>query len=113
MQSHFPNPGSRARRASSTLPWPSSRNPLAVTAEWAYSSKPHAGHPSWPRLYVSWGPQRGQSFHPSSNDTGGTMHDQPKATEEEQEQVPERLEDEQEQQAQGHSRDAGPEDDED
>jgi hypothetical protein len=40
------------------------------------------------------------------------MHDQPEATEEEQEQVPERLEDEQEQQAQGHSRDAGPEDDE-
>jgi hypothetical protein len=41
------------------------------------------------------------------------MHDQPEATEEEQEQVPERLEDEQEQQAQGHSRDAGPEGDED
>jgi hypothetical protein len=40
------------------------------------------------------------------------MHDQPGATEEEQEQVPERLEEEQEQQAQGHSDDAGPEDDE-
>lgn len=40
------------------------------------------------------------------------MQDQPGATEEEQEQVPERLEEEQEQQAQGHSDDAGPEDDE-
>jgi hypothetical protein len=39
------------------------------------------------------------------------MHDQPEATEEEQEQVPERLEEEQEQQAQGHSSDDGPEDD--
>jgi hypothetical protein len=35
------------------------------------------------------------------------MHDQPEATEEEQEQVPERLESEQEQQAQGHSDDEG------
>ena len=42
---------------------------------------------------------------------GGTMHDQPEATEEEQEQAPERLEEEQEQQAQGHSEDAGPPDD--
>jgi hypothetical protein len=40
------------------------------------------------------------------------MHDQPEATEEEQEQVPERLEDEQEQQAQGHSDDEAPKDDE-
>ena len=39
------------------------------------------------------------------------MHDQPEATEEEQEQAPERLAEEQEQQAQGHSDDAGPEDD--
>ena len=39
------------------------------------------------------------------------MHDQPEATEEEQEQAPERLEEEQEQQAQGHSEDAGPPDD--
>jgi hypothetical protein len=39
------------------------------------------------------------------------MHDQPEATEEEQEQAPERLDDEQEQQAQGHSDDTGPEDD--
>jgi hypothetical protein len=38
------------------------------------------------------------------------MHDQPGATEEEQEQVPERLAEEQEQQAQGHSEDVGPED---
>jgi hypothetical protein len=38
------------------------------------------------------------------------MHDQPEATEEEQEQAAERLEEEQEQQAQGHSEDAGPED---
>ena len=41
------------------------------------------------------------------------MHDQPGATEEEQEQVPERLEDEQEQQAQGHSDDGSREDDPD
>ncbi|HZC28511.1 MAG TPA: hypothetical protein VE269_02135 [Gaiellaceae bacterium] len=41
------------------------------------------------------------------------MHDQPAATEEEQELAPERLEEEQEQQAQGHSQDAGPEDDAD
>jgi hypothetical protein len=39
------------------------------------------------------------------------MHDQPGATEEEQELVPDRLEEEQEQQAQGHSDDAGQEDD--
>jgi hypothetical protein len=39
------------------------------------------------------------------------MHDQPEATEAEQEQVPERLEEEQEQQAPGHSDDTGPEDD--
>ena len=38
------------------------------------------------------------------------MHDQPEATEEEQEQAPERLVEEQEQQAQGHSQDAGQED---
>jgi hypothetical protein len=38
------------------------------------------------------------------------MHDQPEATEEEQEQAPERLEEEQEQQAQGHSEDGGSED---
>jgi hypothetical protein len=41
------------------------------------------------------------------------MHDQPEATEEEQEQAPERLEEEQEQQAQGHSDDAEPGDDAD
>ena len=41
------------------------------------------------------------------------MHDQPEATEEEQEQVPERLQDEQEQQAQGHSDDGDAKDDED
>jgi hypothetical protein len=39
------------------------------------------------------------------------MHDQPEATDEEQEQAPERLDEEQEQQAQGHSDDEGPEDD--
>jgi len=39
------------------------------------------------------------------------MPDQPEATEEEQEQASERLAEEQEQQAQGHSNDAGPEDD--
>ena len=38
------------------------------------------------------------------------MHDQPGATEEEQEQVPDRLEEEQEQQAQGHSDDSNVED---
>jgi hypothetical protein len=39
------------------------------------------------------------------------MHDQPEATEEEQEQAGERLDEEQEQQAQGHSDDSGTEDD--
>ena len=38
------------------------------------------------------------------------MHDQPGATEEEQEQVPDGLEEEQEQQAQGHSDDSNVED---
>jgi hypothetical protein len=41
------------------------------------------------------------------------MHDQPEASEEEQEQVPERLEEEQEKQAQGHSQDDRPDGEDD